>query len=100
MLNILADLLEEKVRDIRAGNSNLTEQQCIDAIDFFNSLRTDKELTRTESANYLHWSLSKFDRAVKAGLLPPGRKVWGGTFVWKQKDLINYVNNYDNKKKN
>lgn len=96
MLTTLANLLREKADDLDAGNSNISEEKSLELIDFLNSLRTDKKLTRTQAAKYLRWSLSKFDRAVRDGKLPKGRKVLGGTPMWLEKDLLNYVKSHDN----
>lgn len=101
MLNLIKKLLLEKVNDIECGNSNLTEEEALQVVGVLNSLsRKDEGMSRTQAAKYLRCSLSKFDRKVKSGELPKGKKVLGFTELrWYEKDLINYIQEYGNKEK-
>lgn len=50
--------------------------------------QTDREITKTEAAEYLSISTSTFDRMVKEGKIPRGHKTKRHrTLVWSTSDL-------------
>ena len=73
MLNIIRKLLSDIVDNIDAGNSNMTEQEQLQAIEFLNNLMVkDKRLSKYQAYNYLGVSRATFDNYVRAGLIPKG----------------------------
>lgn len=102
MLKVIKKQLEQLIQDIDCGNSNLTESEEIEVINFVKQFcRKDEGMSRNQAASWLRWSLAKFDRYVKSGELPKGKKVLGFSELrWFEKDLIEYVKTHDNKTKN
>lgn len=77
------------IDNINAGNSHMTEEQCEEAIDFMNRmLHAENKYSKYQAYNYLHLSRATFDRYVKDGLIPEGRKESGFTEkFWYKRDL-------------
>ena len=89
MLEIIKKLLLQIVKDIDTGNSNLTEEEQIKAIqEIKNFTRKDIGLSRSQACSFLNISRAKFDNLVKNGKLPKGKKVLGFKELrWYKKDL-------------
>ena len=75
MLEIIKGQLLRIVDDIDAGNSNLTEEEEIKVVKALRRYtRQDKPMSKYQTYTYLNMSRAQFDRDVKAGKIPPGRK--------------------------
>lgn len=53
--------------------------------------------TKTEAANMLNLSVRQFDRRIKKGFIPKGRKYQGFTTLYWDKDYIDKMSNTKNK---
>ena len=95
MLYIIKKLLKLLIKDIDAGNSNLSEEDCIKIIGVIKDyIATDTEFSKYQAYSYLNISRAKFDNLVKDGKLPKGRKVEGFKELrWKKKELDDYIRN-------
>ena len=89
MLEIIKGQLLRIVDDIDAGNSNLTEEEEIKVVKALRRYtRQDKPMSKYQTYTYLNMSRAQFDRDVKAGKIPPGRKEPGFKELrWYKKDL-------------
>lgn len=76
-IDILKNSLINVINNIDAGNSNLTEEQCIEIADFINRTTVNNKLSKYQACKYLGISRATFDRYVKSGLIPEGRKQQG-----------------------
>lgn len=99
MLDIIRDLLLEKVDDIDTGNSKISEDQ---QLELLNCIRhfTDKteRLSKYKACEYLNVSRATFDNYVREGKLPKGKKVAGfNELSWTVKELDEYIEKYKNK---
>ena len=79
-LNLLKVCLLNAINHIDAGNTNLDESQCEDIIQFINkTINVENKYSKYQSCKYLGLSRATFDRYVKDGLIPEGRKESGFT---------------------
>lgn len=93
MLKIIRELLLKIVDNIDAGNSNLSEDEALQAIDYLKKLTNkEKRLSKYEACRYLNISRATFDNYVRAGKLPRGKHEAGfKELSWTQKDLDEFI---------
>ena len=89
MLKVVRGLLLKMVDNIDAGNSNLTEDEALQAISYLKELTNkEKRLSKCEAYRYLNVSRATFDNYVREGKLPKGQKQAGfKELSWSYKDL-------------
>lgn len=85
----MADLLIELATRIKAGNSNLTEEEAIELVSIIGHYtNTEEYISKYEACEYLNISRATFDNYVKTGKLPKGKKRIGfKELAWTKKDL-------------
>lgn len=90
-LKLLKVCLLNIINNIDSGNSELDENQCEEVIEMINRMtNTKNKYSKYQSYNYLGLSRATFDRYVKDGLIPEGRKESGfKEKFWYKKDLDN-----------
>ena len=95
MMQIIKALLLKVIDDIDAGNSNLTEEECNEIIDYLTIVTNKNEkLSKYQAIKYLGISRASFDNYVKEGKIPEGRKQQGFTpKFWYKRDLDKYLEN-------
>ena len=89
MLKVVRELLLKMADNIDAGNSNLTEDEALQAISYLKELTNkEKRLSKCEAYRYLNVSRATFDNYVREGKLPKGQKQAGfKELSWSYKDL-------------
>lgn len=89
MLKVIRELLLKVVDNIDVGNSNLTEDEALQAISYLKELTNkEKRLSKCEAYRYLNVSRATFDNYVREGKLPKGQKQAGfKELSWSYKDL-------------
>lgn len=93
MLKIIRNLLQQIINDIDSGNSNISEKEQLDTIEFIQRL-TSKELSKIESAEYIGVSRATFDNYIKENKIPRGHKRPGfKELSWNKQDLDKFLNN-------
>lgn len=95
MLEIIKNLLQKVIKDIDAGNSNITEEEAVKIIDFVKSY-TDKtqKLSKYQACQKLNVSRATFDNLVREGIIPRGKKVQGfKELFWTEKELNEVIKN-------
>lgn len=91
MLKIIKKLLIKVIQDIDAGNSNITEEEGIEILQYLNNL-TNRRLSKYEACKYLNISRATFDNYVKDGKLPKGKKETGfKELSWSKLDLDKFI---------
>ena len=86
----VAKYLRELADKFDAGNTNISEEQSIQLL----SLLANEELSKDQACSFLNIQRSKFDKLVREGKLPKGRKVRGFKELrWNKKDLMEYCGN-------
>lgn len=88
-LDLLKTCLRNVIYNIDTGNSNITEEQCEELIETINKLTiSESKYSKYQSYHYLGLSRSTFDRYIKDGIIPEGRKESGfKEKFWYKKDL-------------
>ena len=105
LLEIIKNELQKIIVNIDNGNSNLSEDELVEVVDFL-KMYTNKDvvMSKYQAFNYIHVSRATFDNLVKAGKIPQGIKQQGLTEkAWLKKDLDEYLKNknkYENNRKN
>jgi predicted DNA-binding transcriptional regulator AlpA len=93
MLSIIRNLLQDKINDIDAGNSNISEEDGLKVISILNELsRRDEGISKYDACVYLNISRATFDNKVREGELPRGKHVRGFKELrWYKKDLDKFI---------
>lgn len=102
MLSVIRELLQKIINDIDTGNSNISEK---DAFKIVESLKkyTDRtqRMSKYQACQYLNMSRATFDKYVREGLLPQGKKEAGfKEKFWEKRDLELFIRKRDFKKSN
>lgn len=91
MIQIIRSLLQQFINDIDSGNSNISEQEQNEIINFLNKI-SSQELSKTESANYIGVCRATFDNYINNGWIPEGRKRPGfKEKSWLKSDLDKFL---------
>ena len=99
MIDIIRRLLVKTIKDIDAGNSNISDEDALKIIDTLKELSSKNVfLSKYQAYNYLNISRATFDNYVREGKLPKGRKRQGFKELgWYKKDLDEYIDKTKNK---
>ena len=101
LIKAVRDSLVNIVNDIDTGNSNLSDEQCIAALQGLGALsRKDMPMSKYQAYQYLGISRATFDNYVRERKIPRGKKVQGfKELQWYQKDLDKFIEEYRTKHK-
>lgn len=78
MLEIIKQALLSIVDRIDAGNTDLNEEQLEEALELINRMSVpETKYSKYQACKYLGISRATFDRYVKDGLIPEGRRQQG-----------------------
>ena len=93
MLQVIRAILSCLIDDIDAGNSNLSEEECIKIINVMKEyVNKDVEFSKYQAYTYLNIKRAQFDNLVRDGKLPKGRKIEGFKELrWSKKEIDEYV---------
>lgn len=97
MLKLIRTLLQQIIDDIDSGNSNISDDQQLEAIKLIQKFHS-QDLSKLEAANYIGVSRATFDNYIRNGWLPKGTKRVGfKELSWKKCDLDEFLikNKYD-----
>lgn len=89
MINIIKSILNNIIKDIDAGNSNITEEDEAKILKVLNKYtHKDERLSKYQACQYLNVSRATFDNYIRDGKLPKGIKQVGfKELSWFKKDL-------------
>ena len=98
-LEILKNCLQQIINNIDAGNTNLDEDQCEEVIDMINHMTVaENKYSKYQACKYLGISRATFDRYVKDGIIPEGRRQQGfKELFYLKKDLDDARHKIDNR---
>ena len=65
--------MEEKLKDLKVGNSNLTSEEAMDIL----SVIAHESMSKTQACKFLNVHSTRFQELIKEGVIPEGRKVLG-----------------------
>ena len=89
MLKIIRKLLLQIVDNIDAGNTNITQEEGIEALEILTKFTSKTErLSKYSACQYLNVSRATFDNYVREGKLPKGKHEIGfKELSWNKKEL-------------
>ena len=91
MLKVLRNLLQQIINDIDSRNSNMSQENQIEAIKLIQKFYS-KNLSKLEAANYIGVSRATFDNYIKNGWIPKGEKRMGfKELSWFKSDLDEFL---------
>jgi predicted DNA-binding transcriptional regulator AlpA len=96
MLKVIRELLLQIINNIDAGNSNLSEEQELEVLEYIKRFTDKKErLSKYKACEYLNVSRATFDNYIREGKLPKGTKEPGfNELSWTKKELDEYKNKF------
>ena len=78
MIGLIRSLLQKCIERIDAGNSNLSAEEEIKIIEFLKKYTNkDRKLSKYQSCEYLNMSRANFDKYIREGKIPKGKKEAG-----------------------
>ena len=92
---MIAQLLTKLLRNIAdridSGNSNMTDEELLSALETLEQYDTTARLSKDQSCSFLNISRSTFDALVRSGEIPRGKKIRGfKELFWTKSDLLKY----------
>lgn len=88
-IQLLKRALLKIVENIDAGNSELSEEECIRTLEYLEQVTNSNEkLSKYQACKMLGISRAKFDNKVAEGVIPKGKHQQGFKEIfWIKKDL-------------
>ena len=89
MIGLIRSLLQKCIERIDAGNSNLSAEEEIKIIELLKKYTNkDKKLSKYQSCEYLNMSRANFDKYIREGKIPKGKKEAGFKEIfWNENEL-------------
>lgn len=89
MFKLIKNLLLKCIDDIDAGHSNLSEEECFEVINTLKRFtERNKRLSKYQACKYLNVSRATFDKYIREGVIPKGKKEAGfKELSWDESDL-------------
>ena len=93
MLQAVKKALQLVIDNIDAGNSRLTEEECVTIVDTIKRLsQKERLISKYQAYTYLGVSRATFDRLVQEGRLPKGKKIAGfKELFWNEERIREYL---------
>ena len=89
MIGLIRSLLQKCIERIDAGNSNLSAEEEIKIIELLKKYTNkDRKLSKYQSCEYLNMSRANFDKYIREGKIPKGKKEAGfKELFWEESEL-------------
>lgn len=89
MIRLIRSLLQNCIDRIDAGNSNLNSDEEIEVIEILKKYTNkDRKLSKYQACKYLNMSRATFDKYVREGKIPKGKKEAGFKEIfWDESEL-------------
>ena len=89
MINLIRSLLQKCIDRIDAGNSNLSADEEMKVIELLKKYTNkDRKLSKYQSCEYLNMSRANFDKYIREGKIPKGKKEVGfKELFWEESEL-------------
>ena len=89
MIGLIRSLLQKCIERIDAGNSNLSAEEEIKVIELLKKYTNkDRKLSKYQSCEYLNMSRATFDKYIREGKIPKGKKEAGFKEIfWDESEL-------------
>ena len=89
MIGLIRSLLQNCIDRIDAGNSNLNAEEEIEVIELLKKYTDkDRKLSKYQACTYLNMSRATFDKYIREGKIPKGKKEVGFKEIfWNESEL-------------
>ena len=93
MIGLIRSLLQKCIERIDAGNSNLSAEEEIKVIELLKKYTNkDRKLSKYQSCEYLNMSRASFDKYIREGKIPKGKKEAGfKELFYLESDLRKFI---------
>ena len=93
MINLIRSLLQKCIDRIDAGNSNISADEEIEIIELLKKYTDkDRKLSKYQACKYLNMSRATFDKYIREGKMPKGKKEAGfKELFYMESDLRKFI---------
>lgn len=93
MINLIRSLLQKCIDRIDAGNSNISANEEIEIIELLKKYTDkDRKLSKYQACKYLNMSRATFDKYIREGKMPKGKKEAGfKELFYMESDLRKFI---------
>ena len=95
-MDVIAQLLEQCLGNIKAGTSNISEEDQLDIVAMLKKYTDkDRRLSKYQACTYLNMSRATFDNYVREGKIPKGKKETGWKELsWSESELKEVIKQF------
>ena len=95
-MDVIAQLLEQCLGNIKAGTSNISEEDQLEIVAMLKKYTDkDRRLSKYQACTYLNISRSTFDNYVREGKIPKGKKETGWKELsWSESELKEVIKQF------
>ena len=96
LMDVIAQLLEECLDNIKAGTSNISEEDQLEIVEMLRKYTDkDRRLSKYQACTYLNISRATFDNYVREGKIPKGKKETGWKELsWSESELKEVIKQF------
>ena len=95
-MDVIAQLLEQCLGNIKAGTSNISEEDQLEIVAMLKKYTDkDRRLSKYRACTYLNISRATFDNYVREGKIPKGKKETGWKELsWSESELKEVIKQF------
>ena len=95
-MDVIAQLLEQCLGNIKAGTSNISEEDQLEIVAMLKKYTDkDRRLSKYQACTYLNISRATFDNYVREGKIPKGKKETGWKELsWSENELKEVIKQF------
>ena len=95
-MDVIAQLLEQCLGNIKAGTSNISEEDQLEIVEMLKKYTDkDRRLSKYQACTYLNISRATFDNYVREGKIPKGKKETGWKELsWSESELKEVIKQF------
>ena len=95
-MDVIAQLLEQCLGNIKAGTSNISEEDQLEIVAMLKKYTDkDRRLSKYQACIYLNISRATFDNYVREGKIPKGKKETGWKELsWSESELKEVIKQF------
>lgn len=95
-MDVIAQLLEQCLGNIKAGTSNISEEDQLEIVAMLKKYTDkDRRLSKYQACTYLNISRATFDNYVREGKIPKGKKETGWKELsWSESELKKVIKQF------
>ena len=96
LMDVIAQLLEQCLDNIKAGTSNISEEDQLEIVAMLRKYTDkDRRLSKYQACTYLNMSRATFDNYVREGKIPKGKKEIGWKELsWSESELKEVIKQF------